>query len=191
MKKIFILAALCFLSACATVPPKNIDNICSIFSEKSDWYEDSYQVYTRWGVPIPVQMAIMYQESSFRADAQPPRPWLLGFIPWFRSSSAFGYAQAKDETWADYISNTGNSGADRDDFTDATDFIGWYCAVSEKQLGIPKTDAKNLYLAYHEGHGGFKKRSYLKKGWLQQTANKVANRAQRFQKQLSTCRAGQ
>jgi len=188
MKIVLFLLTTILISSCATAPPRNPDNICSIFQENEDWYDDSYQAYTKWGVPIPVQMAIMYQESSFISDAQPPRPWLLGFIPWFRSSSAFGYAQAKDETWDHYISKTGNSGADRDDFDDATDFIGWYCNLSKNQLGIDTWDTKNLYLAYHEGHGGFKRRTYLQKSWLQQTANKVAKRAQRYQSQLARCK---
>lgn len=189
MKLLVLLLSMGLLTACATVPPKNIDNICSIFQEKEDWYEDSHQAYTRWGVPIPVQMAIMYQESSFIADAEPPRPWLLGFIPWFKSSSAYGYAQAQDDTWEHYINKTGNWGADRDDFTDAVDFIGWYCKLSGTKLGISPWDAKNLYLAYHEGHGGFKRKTYAQKNWLQQTAKKVDQRAKRFQQQLAKCKS--
>ena len=69
------------------------------------------QSYEKWGVPIPVQMAIMHQESHFVADAQPPRTWLLGIIPWFRPSSAYGYAQAIDETWDDYLDKAGSWGA--------------------------------------------------------------------------------
>jgi len=78
------------------------------------------------------------------ADAQPPRPWLLGFIPLPRASSAYGYAQAKDETWDNYQDKAGCWGADRDEFSDATDFIGWYCSISYTRLGISKLDAKKL-----------------------------------------------
>jgi len=167
--------------------PKNTDNICATFKEKEDWYGDAKEAFERWGVPIHVQMAIMHQESHFVADAQPPRTWLLGFIPWFRPSSAYGYAQAKDETWDSYLDKAGNWGADRDDFADAANFIGWYCDISHNRLGISKLDAANLYLAYHEGHGGFQHKSFLKKPWLQQVANKVAKRATLFQRQLSAC----
>jgi hypothetical protein len=55
-------------------------------------------------------------------------------------------------------------------------------------LGIPKGDAKNLYLAYHEGHNGYKHRSYLNKAWLQKIADKVAYRARLFQSQLGACK---
>ena len=39
-------------------------------------------------------MSFVYQESSFKADARPEREKILGFIPWFRPSSAVGYSQA-------------------------------------------------------------------------------------------------
>jgi hypothetical protein len=187
MKKPLMLPFLFSLAACTAVPPKNSDNICATFKEKEEWYANAKQSFEKWGVPIPVQMAIMHQESHFAADAQPPRTWLLGFIPWFRPSSAYGYAQAKDKAWDIYLDKAGDWGADRDDFADATDFIGWYCDISHNRLGVSKLDAANLYLAYHEGHGGFQHKSFLKKPWLQQVAIKVAKRATLFQRQLGTC----
>lgn len=188
MKKSLILFSLLYMMvACTAVTPKDSDNICSTFREKEGWYDDAKNSFEKWGIPIPIQMAIMHQESHFVADAQPPRPWLLGFIPLPRASSAYGYAQAKDETWEGYRDKAGSWGADREQFSDAADFIGWYCNISHTRLGISKLDAKNLYLAYHEGHGGYQRKSYLQKEGLVQIANKVAKRAKLFQSQLSKC----
>lgn len=170
------------------MPPKNPENICQIFREKNHWYQATLSSARRWGVPIAVQMAIIHQESSFVADAQPPRPLILGFIPWFRSSSAYGYPQAKDETWADYQQKAGNWWANREDFADSCDFVAWYCAASNRKLGIPTSDTNNLYLTYHEGLGGFQRNSYLSKQWLLNTAQKVHQRALRYDAQLATCR---
>ncbi|MGZ5008193.1 MAG: transglycosylase SLT domain-containing protein [Methylobacter sp.] len=189
MKKLLILLSILILAACTAFTPKNGDNICSTFREKDGWYDDAKNSFEKWGVPIPIQMAIMHQESHFVADAEPPRPWLLGFIPLPRESSAYGYAQAKDETWDDYLNQAGGWSADRDEFADAADFIGWYCNISHTRLGISKLDAKNLYLAYHEGHGGYQRKSYLKKAGLVQIANKVAKRAKLFQSQLGECQS--
>lgn len=187
VKKIFLLIAIIALLGCVTSPPENTENICAIFQEKDDWYDSSKEAFDRWGVPIHIQMAFMYQESRFVADAQPPRPWLLGIIPWFRDSSAYGYPQAQDSTWAWYREKAGDWGADRDDFDDAADFIGWYCSVSNETLGISKWDTKQQYLAYHEGHGGYLRKTYLKKPWLLKTASKVSRQAEKFQRQLVKC----
>ncbi len=187
--KFFLLCLmLLIVTACATTPPANISNSCSIFTDKDDWYDDAKDSFDKWGVPIHVQLAIIHQESSFRYDAKPPKDYLLGFIPWGRTSSAYGYAQAKDSTWDWYKDKTGNWGADRDDFGDAVDFIGWYGTVSNKSLGISKWDAKNQYLAYHEGHGGFKRKSYNRKPWLIGVAAKVEKNAARYRAQLGECR---
>ncbi len=180
--------AVILVPGCATTPPENIDDICEIFEEKDDWFDEAEAVEKRWGVPIHVQMAIIRQESSFRDDAQPPRTWLLGIIPWTRPSSAYGYAQAKDGTWDWYMTKTGNGGADRDDFADALDFVGWYVSVSHRALGISKWDAYRQYLAYHEGHGGYRRRTYRNKAWLIRVAKRVDRNAKRYARQLHGCR---
>lgn len=186
--KLIVLVSLAILSACANIPPKNSRNICDIFREKDDWYQATLAASRRWGVPIAVQMSIINQESSFVDDAEPPRPTILGFIPWFRSSSAYGYPQAQDDTWADYQKQTGNNWADREDFADSCDFVAWYCAISHQKLGIPTSDARNLYLAYHEGHNGFRRQNYQSKHWLLNTAQKVDQRAWMYDAQLAACR---
>ncbi len=176
-----------FLVACTTSPPKNISNICEIFYEKDDWYDDTKDSFERWGVPIQIQMAIIHQESSFKHNAQTEMEYFLWVIPIGRKSSAFGYAQVKDETWDWYITSTRNWGADRDDFDDASDFIGWYGKMSYDMLKISKWDARNQYLAYHEGHGGFKRKTYNKKPWLIKVAAKVEKNARKYGAQLKKC----
>ena len=176
------------LAACTAVTPKNGDNICATFKEKDDWYDEAKDSSDKWGVPVHVQMAIMHQESHFVADAKPPRDTLLGFIPWFRPTTAYGYAQAVDGTWEDYLDDAGGWFADRDDFSDAIDFIGWYSNTSHQKLGISKWDARNLYLAYHEGHDGYKRKTHQKNATLKRVADKVANPAKIFQRQLGSCK---
>jgi hypothetical protein len=183
---VFLLAIL--LAGCATSPPSNTSNICSIFQEKDGWYASAKSSAKRWNAPIPVQLAIMNHESAFVDDARPARVRFLG-IPLWRPTSAFGYGQATDQTWDSYVKNTGNSGADRDDFGDAIDFVGWYMHQSMVKLGLGKDDGYNHYLAYHEGHGGFKRGTWRGKPWLQGLARKVAATAPRYQKQLSSCQA--
>ncbi len=182
-----IVALIISISACAVFQPRNVDNLCSVMSDE-DWYEATLASQEKWGTPIHVQLAIMHQESKFKHDAQPPRKWYLGFIPGPRPSNAYGFAQALESTWDTYIKATGNSGADRDDFDDAIDFIGWYTATSNRKLGISKWDAKEQYLAYHEGWGGYKRKTYNSKTWLLKVSDKVKARSLQFSSQYKQCR---
>lgn len=184
-----VLSGVCLLGigACGTAPPANVENICEIFGEKSRWYRAARKSEKRWGTPVHVQMSIIRQESSFEFDAKPPRGKLLGFIPWRRPSNAYGYAQALDSTWVAYKNDTGRRFANRDDFADAIDFVGWYTDQSAKAVGISKWDPYNQYLAYHEGQTGWARKSYSGKRWLTQTARRVDYRAKEWGAQLSRC----
>ncbi len=167
--------------------PRNLDNACSIVEQRPKYLKAMKRTERRWGVPVHVQMATIYQESKFIGDARTPFRYVLGVIPMGRQSSAFGYAQALDATWKEYKRETGRYGARRDDIDDATDFMGWYMAQSNEILGIPLSDARNQYLAYHEGRGGFARGSYRAKGWLMRVADEVGARAERYRKQLASC----
>jgi hypothetical protein len=175
------------LTGCATTPPSNPENLCDIFREKPSWRKAAQNMNDKWGVPVQVPFAMMYQESSFRHDAQPPRYYFLGFIPWGRVSSAYGYAQAKDETWNDYKREAGGWTSSRESLADSLDFMGWYISKSQRINGVSKWDAYGQYLNYHEGWGGYRNRSYEKKAWLKRVAQLVQTRAERFGAQYKNC----
>ena len=174
------------LQSCATKPPENPDNICLIFQEKRSWYKAAIRSEKRWKIPPYVFISFVHQESSFKSDARPEREKILGVIPWFRPSTAVGYSQALTKTWDDYKDETGNTRANRKNFSDSADFIGWYASKGYYQ-GFEKTDARSLYLAYHEGYGGFEKKSYRKKQWLIKVADRVQARSTKYQKQYWGC----
>ncbi|WP_370459636.1 hypothetical protein [Paraglaciecola sp. L3A3] len=188
-KKYFLLLSVPFIfTSCVTTPPKNIDNICDIFYDKSDWFDSASDMKEKWGVPIHVPMAMMYQESSFKATARPGKKYVFfGLIPWGRLSTAYGYSQAKTPTWEDYMRETNNSWASRTDFHDAMDFMGWFISKTHKMNGISKWDAQLQYLNYHEGWGGYRRGSQHKKQWLKNVAVKVKSRSLRYAQQLKTC----
>lgn len=178
------------LASCATTPPSNPENLCDIFYEKDGWYEQAKRTEERWGAPIHVKMAIMRHESSFRHNAKPPRYYFLGFIPWGYISSAEGYSQALTGTWARYQKENKRRSANRRDFDDSLDFIGWYLHTSKRQIGLSPNDTYSHYLAYHEGQNGFKKGTWKAKPSVQRYAQKVAATANRYKSQLNQCREG-
>lgn len=187
LRLLFVLM-LTLLTGCVTSPPREVNNLCSIFREKDDWHEDAVAAADKWGTEVPVLMAIMHQESKFVGDNEPDFEWFL-FVPLGRASTAYGYAQALDTTWETYQRDTGNWGADRDDFADAVDFIGWYSAQSYRRNKIRRNDTYHLYLAYHEGHGGFERRSFRNKQWLKNIAKRVSGKSIAYRRQYNSCKA--
>lgn len=169
------------------VPPSRLDNACAILDDRPEFRRAFRAAERRWGVPVPVQMATIYQESKFVADARTPFQWSLGVIPMGRQSSAFGYSQALDGTWDEYRSETGHRRARRDNIHDAADFMGWYMTKSRDRLGISLADTRNQYLAYHEGRTGFSRGSYRSKPWLMRIAGEVEQRSYTYSAQLSFC----
>lgn len=176
------------LTACASAPPRNVANICDIFEERRSWYEAAKKSERRWGVPIPVNVAFIYQESSFKGRIKPERTKILWIIPGPRPSSAYGYAQALDSTWSEYQQSSGNRGASRANFADAIDFVAWYNANSTRISRINANNARDLYFAYHEGNGGFQRGTHRSKEWLLAAANRVQDNATQFGAQLDSCR---
>lgn len=169
--------------------PRDLDNACSIVSQRPNYLRAMETTERRWGVPVAVQMATIYQESKFIGNARTPVRYTLGVIPMGRQSSAYGYSQALDGTWEEYQQAEGRRRARRDDIRDATDFMGWYMHETNRRLGIPKTDARNQYLAYHEGRTGYARGSYRAKAWLMRVADEVADRAITYDIQLRSCGA--
>ncbi|MCK0095018.1 lytic transglycosylase [Yoonia sp. F2084L] len=168
--------------------PRNLDDACSIVSERPEYLRAFRAVERRYGVPVPSLMAIIYQESKFIGNNRTPHRYALGVIPVGRQSSAFGYSQALDGTWEEYRQGPGGSRARRDDINDATDFMGWYMTQTVAETGVPINDTRNQYLAYHDGRTGFKRGTWRSKSWLVRIAGEVEGRAVMYDQQLRSCR---
>lgn len=176
--------------SCATRPagpPSAQNDLCAIFAQRPGWHQAVSASARRWGAPVPVQMAILWKESSFRAKARPRKRYMWGFIPRGRASSAYGYAQALDGTWDWYRRETGNRRADRDDFDDAADFVGWYMSRTNRVNGVPMTDAYHHYVAYHQGHAGFTSGRWRDIEWLRRVAGEVNAQSRSYAGQLPRC----
>lgn len=167
--------------------PRNLDDACSILKQRPTFLKAMRKSERRWGIPVHVQMATIYQESKFIGNARTPFRYVLGVIPMGRQSSAYGYSQALDATWKEYKRGPGSSNAKRDDIGDATDFMGWYMAKTTESLGISKTDARNQYLAYHDGRTGYARGSYRSKPWLVRIAGEIDTRSNTYRDQLRAC----
>ena len=83
-----VFALVMLAAGCATAPPQRPDNLCAIFQEKGSWYKAARKARQKWGLPVPLGMAFIHRESSFRSDARPKRQRLLGIVPWRRPSNA-------------------------------------------------------------------------------------------------------
>lgn len=189
-----LLAAALGMSGCASTPqPSNaeIADACLLLKQNRQWHDVMRETARKWGAPMGFQLAVIKQESSFDSSALAPRgerQW-FGLVEGNRVSSAAGYSQALDGTWELYKRETGKGMANRNDFRDSSDFIGWYYNTTGKRTGLGQYDYQAHYLAYHEGATGYLKGTWKNKGWLIQTAGRVAQQAARYESQISQCDA--
>ena len=188
--KTLILLAFVLIQSCGVFNriPSNQNNACDLLDHKNSWKRAVKKTSKKWGVSPSLQLAFIKTESNFRARAKTPRKFFLGIIPNGRISSAYGYSQALNGTWDWYKKDTGNRGASRTDFSDSSDFIGWYVSQTNKKLKIPKSDVYRQYLAYHQGHAGFKSGRYKSSQAIMNVAQRTSNTAIRFEKQLKNCK---
>lgn len=192
MKKIktLIIALSILLSGCTSLFFENNstshpNNACHILKENSDWLESTKKTYQKWGIPASIQLSFVKTESSFIFNARPIKR--EGFFFDDYHSSAFGFSQALVGTWSEYKDATNNPNAKRTSFSDSVDFMGWYLNNVSQQSSIEKHDIYNLYLAYHEGITGWKRKSYLKKRWLVSKAKKIKENTLIFSQQIRNC----
>ncbi len=187
-------ASLGLLCGCLGAPEPTsaeVADACLLLEENRDWHRAMRKSAKEWGAPMGFQLAVIKQESNFDHKAKPARGKrkMLGLLPGDRPSSAYGYAQALDTTWETYKRESGNGGADRHDFDDSVDFIGWYFAKTGQMTGAGQYDYRAHYLAYHEGQSGYLKGSWRSKRWLVDVANRVSSTATRYEKQIASCKA--
>lgn len=179
------------LMGCATIieekRPDDISNACHILKENKGWNRTLHFVEKDWGIKPHTILAVMFQESAFDRKARPVAGKRFFFFNRYQSS-ARGYSQALDATWDEYKEqNDKGMFTRRSSFSDSADFMGWYMDRTHRQTRINKDDAYNLYLAYHEGNGGWSRKTYTQKPWLVETSRRVSQRANRFQSEINNC----
>ena len=188
MRGVIVVGLLLALTACAK-PPSQTKNACAIFEQRdglfNNWRRAAQKTEREYGVPVPILMATIYTESGFRPYARPPRTKLFGFIPWKRQSTALGYSQALDGTWARYKRETGRWTAKRTDFGDAIRFIGWYHSESNRKNGIALNDTYRLYIAYYHGHTGYQRGNWS--STAKAGGKRAATMAVKYSHQLKSC----
>ena len=72
MKKLITLglAILMVLSGCFSTPAREVTNICDLLDEKVSWYRAVKKSEEKWGAPMHIQLAIIYQELKSFQDTE-------------------------------------------------------------------------------------------------------------------------
>lgn len=186
---LFFLGLIALMAGCASAP-KRTTNACAVLEQKNgffhNWERSVKKAERQYGIPMPIIMATMYTESNFQHNARPPRKKLLGFIPWKRQSSAYGFSQALNGTWDRYRRETGHTSARRSNFEDAARFIAWYHRESVRKNNVAPTDAYNLYLNYYLGHRAYA-RGTGRSGIALRGAQRALHMSHQYDRQLRQC----
>ena len=164
----------------------NIDNACLILKQNPDWHRALYRTQLVYRISIPVQLAFVRHESSFNHKARPVNNKKKWFIFNSYKSTAYGFAQVLNGTWDEFQTTFKNKKLKRTNFGHSVEFIGWY---NRKHInsGLDGNNISHLYLAYHEGLGGYKKKTYINKPCLVDYSNSVQKTSIKYSNQISSC----
>lgn len=165
----------------------NVDNACSILKENPDWLKAARRTSLVYGVPIHTQLAFVRHESNYVKKARPLNKNRKSIFDKKYASTAYGYAQVLDGTWDEFKTTFNNKRLKRTNFGHSVEFIGWYNKRHINTGIIHKDNVAHLYLAYHEGLGGYKKKTFLKKPWLVNYSRAVHATSDKYKHQINAC----
>jgi hypothetical protein len=174
----FLPAILCLLLLTACAPPREVEGpppanaTCALLASHKGWSEALALAQQRWEIPPAPVMAVVRQESNFEVPKHTKQPL-----------APFGYAQADARTWSAYRTAVKHPRADRANFADAVDFIGWYFAATQARTGARYSDVVTHYLSYSRGQNRPGKASPA----ARKNAAKVAAYAKTYAKDLAAC----
>lgn len=143
------------------IDQKPTEQLTSVLAANPTWLGFSQDVYKDpkiGGIPPAVIFAFIKAESTdFNPNSQNPK------------STAGGLGQFIDGTWDLFLAaNPAFAGTDRTDPKASIYAISWYCKTNAKECGIDTSTsnpnlAAELYIAHHNGGGGYKEmKRYLK-----------------------------
>ena len=184
--KLLYFVIFSLLVSCNSIP-KNVENACSIFSERYLWYKHAKKSSEKYDVPIHIILAFVNKESGFDRYARPKRTKLFKIIPYKRPSSSLGYSQAVKKTWEQYKNETNSPLAMRTRFKDSVMFIGWYISKTHKVNKIPLNDSYRQYLNYYLGWGNYAQKVYKTDKKAIIFAKSVQKQSNIYRKQLKKC----
>lgn len=155
---------------------------CALLAAREGWRTILSDVEARWGVSPGAVLAVIDQESRFRADAR--GAGASGANP----TRNFGYAQANIRTWNAFLRGANWQGSSSStDFEASAHFVGWHFAVLGRRNGLALTDVAGNYLVYKLGEGGYRRGAPASARRLAAT---IANRAAAHDRALADCPAG-
>jgi hypothetical protein len=172
------LGACVLLTAPAPARAQTSD-ACALLAARPGWDDALRAAQERWNVSPGSVLAIIDQESRFRADARGQGAG--GANP----ARNFGYAQANLRTWNWFVRDSGWEGStSRTDFEASAQFVGWHFATMSGRLRIGRDDVERQYLAYKMGEGGYRRGAPAASRRLAAT---IAARARRHDAALAGC----
>lgn len=181
----FMISASIFAAPLSSHASEETNLACKVQTKRSGWFKTLEQTERRWGISTEAQLAIIADEWGLTAKDL-PSIWRPGwsFIGRRAPGLPVGY---QDATWNRYKFETGNQSASYKDFSDLSDFIGWYLSSAADIVGLMPGDAAGMYILWKEGPRGYQSRRWLNNTGMIYRSEQFAMRAQEISNGFQTC----
>ena len=143
-------------------------DICELLDENDEWLQPLANAQSTYGTPVSLTLALLEQPLS-----EFDKPHVL----------------PRTADWDEYRVRSENWSASPRNIKDAVDFVGWFSRESTKRNKISWDDVSAHYLSYRLGHGGYHRYDAEKYPELRMKAEKVEQRAIKWQQSLKQCQS--
>ncbi|EAR60539.1 hypothetical protein [Neptuniibacter caesariensis] len=142
-------------------------SICEILDDNDEWIEPSLRAKENYGTPVFLSLALLELPLS-DLDKKHVRP--------------------RTADWDEYRIRSERWDASPYEPADAVDFAAWFASETSKRNKISWGNVSGHYLSLRLGHGSFARFEKGQFPQLEQQAQQVSIRAQRWERELAGCK---
>ncbi len=164
----------------------NVDTLaCQIYRERSDWFTAAIEAERRWGLPVAHQLAFITEDWGLE-DGNLPTKWRPDWTRPDRPTPGLP-SGFYDQTWQQYVLQSGNASASPNAIEDVFGFMGWYFSSLAPYTGVSPYDPLAQHVLWRQGPDVFRAGNWQSNLWQRTQAERFASLTRLYMTDFENC----